>query len=631
MATNHNVGFKLGLQSVVDTLISKGANAGAVPGSFYLTSDTHRLYIANGDTSLSPVNEGVTTVTKISDLPTVSSSNAAAYVGRFYYVSGTADDPVNILCVYNGKGWAQINTDTYVKDITFATDQKTADTEVTLTETLTNWNGTNISHGQPSDVMTFKGSNGIHVKAGSDAAGNPQIEFEGDTYTVSSGPVKDASGKVIENQAALKLDSTKTGNDSEVVFKAGSFDNESDVNIKITQDGENITIAAKDTSNKSMEISPEAEGFKVTLVDTHNQDVSASVNPVIKYGGTGSKTAKYVNGTATLNVYSIDEINETLRVLNAMTYRGTIGSSGTAATKVTMVNTGDATKGCTVYDGSTAVKVSIGDMFMVVGNNSVQYIVDGKYAYLSANTLLIARSTTGEEDSNGFIENANLIFDVVKSTVDTDTTYKFETKENTAGSSATVTLIPSAGKEAGSLTIETVRSNTNTTEANSVTGLKLTRTTDSDSKNDIWKIEHDVTAFDSNTTGSAFTRAKGTEAGLPAMKYDANVITGIKKNSSGHIIGYTVQKMPIYDTNSIIKEIKHSTSGYNTAAGRYVAVQKTDTQELLNTGATNDIVDEFAFVSDSLHITAGAQVATSTASGASQAASLQIDLVWGTF
>ena len=115
------------------------------------------------------------------------------------------------------------------------------------------------------------------------------------------------------------------------------------------------------------------------------------------------------------------------------------------------------------------------------------------------------------------------------------------------------------------------------------------------------------------------------------MTYDANVITGIKKNATGHIIGYTVQKMPVYDTNSIIKEIKHSTSGYNTAAGRYVAVQKTDTQELLNTGATNDVVDEFAFVSDSLHITAGAQVATSTASGASQAASLQIDLVWGTF
>ena len=627
---NFNVGFKLGLQSTVDTLLAKGSNAGAVPGSFYLTSDTNRLYIANSDTSLSPVNEGVTTVTKISDLPVVSTANAAAYVGRFYYVSGTADEPVNILCVYNGKGWAQINTDTYVKDITFATDQKTDNTEVTLTETLTNWNGTNISHGQPSDVMTFKGSNGIHVKAGSDAAGNPQIEFEGDTYEIHSG---ETDGKV-----AVKLTSDKTGNDTEVAFVGGKRADEEKVNVEISQKDDVVTITARDTVNKTFEITTQdkQEGFKFAVYDNHNGDVTADVNPVIKYGKNGSKTAKFIgddqnNGTATLNVYSIDEINETLRVLNAMTYRGTIGTSGTVATKITMVNTSDITKGCTVYNGTTPVNVSIGDMFMVVGNQSVQYRVDNSYVYLSANTLLIARSTTGEENSDGFIESANLIFDVVKSTVDTDTTYKFETKENTAGSSATVTLIPSTGNDAGSLTLETVRSNTNTTEDGSVTGLKLTRTTDSADKNDVWKIEHDVTTFDPNTTGADFERKKGTVAGIPVMQYDANVLTGIKKNASGHIIGYTVQKMPIIDSNSIIDTISHETSGYTTGASRYVGVQKTTTIEKLNTGATNDTVDEFAFVSDSLHITAGAQIATSTASGASQASSLQIDLVWGTF
>ena len=38
-----NVGFKLGLQSSVDNIIDAGK--GAEEGSFYLTSDTHRLYI----------------------------------------------------------------------------------------------------------------------------------------------------------------------------------------------------------------------------------------------------------------------------------------------------------------------------------------------------------------------------------------------------------------------------------------------------------------------------------------------------------------------------------------------------------------------------------------------------------
>ena len=44
-----NVGFKLGLQSSVDNIIDAGK--GAEEGSFYLTSDTHRLYIGakNGD------------------------------------------------------------------------------------------------------------------------------------------------------------------------------------------------------------------------------------------------------------------------------------------------------------------------------------------------------------------------------------------------------------------------------------------------------------------------------------------------------------------------------------------------------------------------------------------------------
>lgn len=650
---NHNVGFKLGLQATVDALLAKGSNAGASAGSFYLTSDTHRLYIANSDTSLSPVNEGVTTVTNISDLPNVTSANASAYVGRFYYVSGTKENPINILCVYNGSGWAQINTDTYVKEIAFTAEQTTSNTEVTLTETLTNWNGTNISHGEPSDSMTFKGSNGIHVKVLESGEYNPEtdtydphpiIEFEGDTYTVSSDVVKDDDDKVVENQVALKLDSAKTGNDSKVIFQGGKRSDEKKTNVEVSQDKNVITITARDTVNTDFEITSEKDkaGFTFAVYDNHGGDATTKTpfDPVIKFGAKGDQTAHFIGdgtngGTATLNVYTIDEINETLRVLNAMTYRGTIGTAGTAASKIIMVDTEDATKGCTMYDGNTEVKVSIGDMFMVVGNQSVQYIVDKKYAYLSANTLLIARSTTGKEEDGAYIKSEHLIFDVVKSTVDTDTTYKFETSEGTAGQSATVTLRPSTpGQAAGSLTIETVRSNTDKTETGSVTGLKLTRTTDENNKNDKWVIEHDVTAFDTNTTGAAFVRQKGTVAGVPVMQYEANVLTGIKKNASGHIIGYTVQKMPIIDSNSIIDTISHETSHYISGTDRYIGVQKTTTVEKLNTGGggeTNDTVDEFAFVSDSLHITAGSQVATSADSGASQAASLQIDLVWGTF
>ena len=39
-----NVGFKLGTQAKVDALL-KTPGTSVVEGSFYLTSDTHRLYI----------------------------------------------------------------------------------------------------------------------------------------------------------------------------------------------------------------------------------------------------------------------------------------------------------------------------------------------------------------------------------------------------------------------------------------------------------------------------------------------------------------------------------------------------------------------------------------------------------
>jgi len=45
-----NVGFRMGTESGLKTLAS------ATKGTFYLTTDTHRLYIGNDDGSLSPVN-----------------------------------------------------------------------------------------------------------------------------------------------------------------------------------------------------------------------------------------------------------------------------------------------------------------------------------------------------------------------------------------------------------------------------------------------------------------------------------------------------------------------------------------------------------------------------------------------
>ena len=109
---NHNVGFKMGLQSAVDALIQN--KTGATPGSFYLTSDTHRLYIGADDGSLQSVNEGVETVQSVINLPGINSNNASVYAGRFFYAIKE-----NILCVFSGREWIQLNPDTAVTAMEF--------------------------------------------------------------------------------------------------------------------------------------------------------------------------------------------------------------------------------------------------------------------------------------------------------------------------------------------------------------------------------------------------------------------------------------------------------------------------------------------------------------------------------
>lgn len=109
------LGFRVGSQSTVNTMLAAGANAGAIHGTFYLTEDSHRLYVGNEDTSLSPVNEGVVTVASVSALPSITSQeDQKAYTGAFYYATSE-----NILCVFNGQHWVQINRNTNTTNDSF--------------------------------------------------------------------------------------------------------------------------------------------------------------------------------------------------------------------------------------------------------------------------------------------------------------------------------------------------------------------------------------------------------------------------------------------------------------------------------------------------------------------------------
>ena len=78
-----NVAFKQGLQTALNSIAQ---NKTGQAGSFYLTSDSHSLYIGLADGSIAAVNEGVTTVANVAALPVVTSGKDLT-AGQFYYAA----------------------------------------------------------------------------------------------------------------------------------------------------------------------------------------------------------------------------------------------------------------------------------------------------------------------------------------------------------------------------------------------------------------------------------------------------------------------------------------------------------------------------------------------------------------
>ena len=75
--------FKLGPQTRIP------ANGAAVNGTFYLTSDTHRLYIGQGNNAV-PINAGVTFCDNFAELTTKTTGETEQNLaGRVFFLKDT--------------------------------------------------------------------------------------------------------------------------------------------------------------------------------------------------------------------------------------------------------------------------------------------------------------------------------------------------------------------------------------------------------------------------------------------------------------------------------------------------------------------------------------------------------------
>ena len=447
----------------------------AIEGAFYLTSDTHRLYIGRsiqysaGVTKVVPVpvNEGIQTVANMTAL-----SNIAAHQGEFYYITES-----NVLAIYSGSNWVQINpdtdtnTDTSVTSASFTsnntvdgngninyllsiyqtnkdvlTGNTTAINAVTATFSIpastiaglvnigitssaaTNNNAVVALTGTGSNTATFaiSGSSGISLGG---TANN--LVISGTTYGIESAAV---SGATATNTANISLKNDITNGLDSVAIKTGAnlaIDNSvaDEITIKhVTAGAATSAIYGNNTSGTMSEggtvyipkFQLDANGHVASataisvVLPTAEQvnGITADSNGILTITKSGSAnqisstavlyhtltvdgtTATYYNQAHLGSFYSASKVDalieNQLRGLNALTYKGTVGAQTSTIQTLPTTN------------------VAVGDTYLVdTGVTSLNYQGDSTAESVRPGDLLIA---SGDE----YKSSAGTTFDTTK-------------------------------------------------------------------------------------------------------------------------------------------------------------------------------------------------------------------------
>lgn len=262
IAKDTALGFKAGSQADLNKYLPGKENAGLLTeGVFYLTTDTHRLYIGrksseDGKTYPVPVNQGILSVNSIEDL-----KDDMGNTGEFYYIEGP-----NILCIKSGGKWVQINPDT---------DTKITGFEANITNIEgTASNGAKIAHTITTDEKDDQGGNKTHSSE----------------FTVKGG----------DNVSV-------TVNGKEIIISSSDIDtNTTNTDLAVTpNDG--------------------TTGYKIVITDSDSGTVDATLDPEIQYGKSTQKSSgKFENGILTLDVYTTNEVDNLLKTADALVFRGVI-------------------------------------------------------------------------------------------------------------------------------------------------------------------------------------------------------------------------------------------------------------------------------------------------------------------
>lgn len=570
-----NVKFLKGTQSNFNGLTQ------FTDGAFYLTTDTDRLYFAQSETECVPLNQFIRTVTW-EQFKALTTTQVAK--GDYYYVP---EENILAVCKDNNTTltWTHLNPNTNdnttFDEINF--ESSVTDNTVTITEKLKEYNA--ITGKQTGNAVVgnlkLKGTNGIALTT-ENTAKSTTITVEGDTYSLSA-DMNDArqyeAGKayhvgdiiVINGQyqrcktevsadqnksaaailgsfeslnAGVSLVSANGQESSTFGFKAGT-------NVQIGQTDGQITVSATDTTLKEngLNISNNAtQGFDIKVSDTSNTVVGGTLDPVIKVG---SSSVHFVNGEADLPVYTTSQIDSKFKGLNGMTYKGTVGTGA-------LPNLPES-------------NVSSGDTYMVAADATVnaQAVKKGD--------LFIA---TGEEGADGYIASSGITWTHVPSG---DDGYQNSTYEGNATPASNKWGIKEvSGSSVGDIQLV------------AGTNMSISSKLGGPNENSTAAM---ITTINHGSVGAAsVTEPTVNDTSDTTPKSTITAVTGIGRDSNGHVASVTTKQFNIQDTtytfgaevkdNKIVTKL---TDSANTPQAVKYGVTSSSLNVTTTAAATNDV------------------------------------------
>lgn len=592
------LGFKAGTQASLNTLISNGH---ADEGVFYLTTDTHRLYVgrknAAGGIVPVPVNEGITTVANQTALEALTGAQVNA--GEFYYITDG-----NILAVAAGIDatsgkvkWLQLNklssltaTDNNIT-VVGATDAPVngaADINVDVSDSLGN---------HSTGTATIIGGNNIQVAVDSS---NNAITISTADQIDTTYEVKTASAT---GGAKIQLDATKAngtdGEDSEISILAGTSGN---VTITNGTNNDSIIIDAKNSVVDGVSAGFAADGgftIKVTNSDGIPTEVtSTAITPKISVGKSGMTAQPITNivfadGVANLSgVYTAAQVDEKiaakLQAADALTWQKVV-KSATDLPNISEAQAGDVYKigvenlslSGKGIDSSFTGKLHIGDLLIATGteSESTGLITNGQYEVIpSANDAVIDGATVEHGMKITSTEPGG-------SGVETLAGFKLAIGSDDAALSFAADSVDDDGV------------NTVTLKHANVGAKSITATVPS--------------------VPSSFTPGASSGSGMWTNRaYTINTITALTTDKNGHVLTATNGSATIYDTHNRLTDLK-TVVGAGTASNT------------IKIGFTPEDVDNTQYTSGSFGVfNVTSNNLTVAASGTD---TVSIDLTWGTF